>query len=194
MRRNSYYFFLTIFLLLALSACVNTRTTSVVVGNKQATFQRIALILKTGTFAGGNTASSLGQRNLNSLIPNLQSRLPVVFTLNGIPTRLASTTVGPDGPNFVKLEPNESLVVVTPISATYSSQAGQSLILQAELVDRAAGSVTWRATIRMATLGFGKFDDKVANDVAIQILEKMREDNITRLPDGPFITAPKTGS
>lgn len=195
MRAGLFSLSLTIVLMLAISACVNTQVTSKVVGASQVSLKQITLIVvNSGSFSAGNTASGFGQKNLNSLIPHLQSRLPVVFTLNGIPTRLASSMTGSDGQNRAKLEPNESLVVVTPVSATYSSKSGQTLVLRAELLDRAKGSLVWRAEIHMATLGFGKFDDKVADRIAIQMLEKMREDGIVRLPGGPLLSVPKGAS
>jgi len=173
----------------ALNACVSTRVTSTKVGPTAQPLERAALVVKTGRFASSNTAGSLGQRNLDSLVPNLITRLPVVFTLNGIPARsVVSTSAAADPLSIIKLESNEKLIVLTPVSATYSSRGGQALVVEAELIDTVRKPPVWRAEIRLATLGFGKFDQKVADDVASQLLDKLRSDGIARIPDGPIRT------
>jgi hypothetical protein len=173
------YFILTVAVAasLSLTACVSTRITSSGARQNAAPVERIVITLRSGNFQSSNTAASLGQRNLNNLTPNLSARLPVVFTLNGLPARMQ------DG----RRDPTEKTLSIIPVSASYSTRSGQALEVRAELTD-AAQRVLWQAEIRMATLGFGKFDDKVADDIAVQLLEKMRADKVVQLPAGAFRT------
>jgi hypothetical protein len=74
------------------------------------------------------------------------------------------------------------------VSAAYSSRSGQSLTIKAELYAPLKPIVTWRAEVQMATMGFGKFDERVADSVATQMLERLRSDGIAQLPEGSFRT------
>jgi hypothetical protein len=42
----------------------------------------------------------------------------------------------------------------------------------------------WQAQVRMGTLGFGKFDANVANDIAVQMLEQLRSDKMAAVAAG----------
>jgi hypothetical protein len=192
MRRRLFAVLLSSLALTTLTACVMTRVTGKVVGEKPNQVQRVALVVRDGQFAGKNIAGRLGQTNLESLIPNLQTRLPAVFELNGLPTRLVAPNEAAEQPARVKLSPGEGLIVVTPSAATYSSRSGQTLTVRAELINATSAAVVWRAEIQMSTLGFGKFDAKVANDIAIQMLERLRSDGIAALSEGPLLAAPAT--
>lgn len=155
---------------LTASGCVVTRVSSTVVGERRPGPKRVAVLLAGGSFAAGNIAGSLGQKNLDQLAPSLQRRLTGTLTLNGLPARWWSLETG--------LQPGESLLVLSPTSATYSSQSGQTLGVSAVLQDRPGGFPYWQAGVRMATLGFGQFNDDVADDIATQLLQRLRADKL----------------
>jgi len=75
------------------------------------------------------------------------------------------------------------VLIVKPVSAAYSSRTGQTLTIRAEVLDVNAQAISWYADITMHTLGFGKFDDKVANDIAIKLLERLRDDGLIALAE-----------
>jgi hypothetical protein len=174
---------------LFLGGCVNTSVTSSKSTSEQERVERVVFVIQSGTFASPNIAANLGQKNLDGLIPNLNARLPIVFALNGLPARVTqiSGSLG-QNLNVVKLQTGERLILLSPVSATYNSRSGQSLTIRAELYAPARPIVTWRAEVRMATMGFGKFDEKVADSVATQMLERLRADGIAQLLDGVFRT------
>ena len=48
--------------------------------------------------------------------------------------------------------------------------------------------VIWIADIRLATLGFGKFDEDLANDVAVKFLEELKNANLVKLQYSTILT------
>jgi hypothetical protein len=62
------------------------------------------------------------------------------------------------------------------------------LFVRAELRDPAKTAILWQADIHMATQGFGKFDNKVADDLSLPMLEKLRSDGIAKVSTGPLRT------
>jgi hypothetical protein len=153
------------------SGCVSTQVNSYVVSAPRSAPRQVAVVLAGGSFSAGNIAGSLGQKNLDQLAPSLQRRLTGTLTLNGLPARWWSA--GTDS-----LQSDESLLVISPASATYSSRTGQTLVITASLRDGAGSMPYWQASIRMATLGFGQFNDGVADDIASQLLQRLRSDKI----------------
>jgi hypothetical protein len=166
-----------------LAGCVATSVSSRVVTPQQSSVQRVAVVVNSGTFERG-IAGHLGQRNFNNLSPNLAARLPVVFSLNGLPARSVPLEEG--GNTTVHAEAGETVMIISPQSASYSTGSGQTLIIRATLQNPGANGLFWRADIDMRTLGFGSFDDKLADDIAVKLLERMRTDRIATLADGPF--------
>ncbi len=166
---------------LAQIGCVSTHVSSKTLGGNRAPVERIALLVQPGTFNSNawNTASGLGQRNLNALTPHLISTLPAALSKGGVPTRIAPPG-GSAGTASVNIGKDETLMLLTPVAATYSSQSGQTLTLRAQAMDVAQGRTFWQAEVRMATLGFGKFDEKVAEDIALQLIERLRDDGLLR--------------
>lgn len=158
------------------TGCVSTRVSSRVASQAKPV-ERVAVVVRSGQFNGGNTASQLGQRNLDALLPFLSARLPAVLTAGGLPARGVGVETTAPRPTL-RLEPGEQLMVVTPVSAEYSSRSGQTLNVRAEVVDPLKRQATWRGDIRLHTLGFGKFDEGVANDVASKVLERLRSDGL----------------
>ncbi len=165
------------------AGCVSTSVTSRALQKTSAPIEQMLVIVQPGKFAAGNVASSLGQKNVDALVPSLAERVPVVFSLNGVATRAAKA-----GAPSAVATPAEHVLVITPTSATYSSKSGQELFVRAELRDPAKSAVLWQADIRLATLGFGKFDNKVADDLSLQMLEKLRSDGIAKVSAGPLRT------
>lgn len=167
-----------------LGGCVSTQVSSVVVNAPRTAPRQVAVSLAAGSFAAGNIAGDLGQKNLDQLAPSLQRRLTGTMALNGLPARWWS-------PGADSLQPQESLLVIAPASATYSSRTGQTLVVTASLRDAAGAPPYWQASIRMATLGFGQFNDGVADDIASQLLQRLRADQILS-GSGPIQLLPQT--
>ena len=165
------------------AGCVSTSVTSRALQKTLAPVGQMLVIVQPGKFSAGNTASALGQKNVDALVPNLTERVPVVFSLNGVATRAVTAGTTP-----TVVAPAEHVLLITPTSATYSSKSGQELFVRAELRDPARAAVLWQADIRMATLGFGKFDNKVADEISVQMLEKLRNDGIATVSGGPLRT------
>jgi hypothetical protein len=176
-------------LLLALTAtagCVSTSVTSRAITTSSPPAQSLLVIVKGGKFSAGNVASNLGQKNLDSLVPSLVRRLPIVFSANGLPTRAQDAYVS-DAALHASLKPvpPERILILSPTSATYNSKSGQELFLNAQLLDDSGlKALVWQAQIRMGTMGFGSFDDKVADDIGLQLLEKLRTDRVAVVAGG----------
>jgi hypothetical protein len=169
-----------------MSACVSTRVTSQAIGASAPPAKQLLIIVKSGKFSANNTASHLGQRNFDNLVPHLVSRLPVVFSQNGVPSRAIDAYVSDlELQRSLKPAPGERVLIVSPQSATYNTKSGQELFLRVELLsDPPMLAPVWQAQVRMGTLGFGQFDAKVANDIALQILEQIRGDKMAAVVNG----------
>lgn len=169
--------------LTTMAGCVATRVSGQATGTASPPARQLLVVVRTGSFAANNTASHLGQKNLDNLVPQLVARLPVVFSNNGLPSRAVAAQPG----DPLRPAAGERVLIVVPESATYSSKSGQELFLAAQLLSADAPYVpVWRARIRMGTLGFGQFDAKVANDIALQMLEQLRGDKLAAVTDGPL--------
>ncbi len=185
----------TFVLLLAalLTGCTIHYASSAVIRPVDAPIERMVIVVQNGEFKKGNMASLYGDKNLQSLIPNLKSRLPIMFSLNGIETRAADTAAdGKAAP--VKLQPNEAAMLIYPVSAFYSSQSGQHLTLRAMLMAPNSVKPVWRADIELGTPGFGKFDADLADGIAVDLLTKLRNDKVIKLPDDDIRRAPESKS
>lgn len=178
--RNLKYFILAFTSFFVMAGCVSTHVTSKAISKNQPPIEQFILLVKTGQFQGnGGVGSGLGQRNLDSLVPHIASRLPAVFSLNNIPMKLESTVFRDS-----TLNGKAKVLIVKPVSASYSSRTGQTLTIRAEILDVNAQAYSWYADINMHTLGFGKFDEKVADDIAVKLLERLREDGLVSFAEG----------
>ena len=176
-----------------LAGCTIHYASSAVISPVDAPIERMVIVVQHGEFKKGNMASVYGDKNLQSLTPNLESRLPIMFSLNGIETRAAGT--GPDGkPAPVKLQPHEATMFIYPVSAFYSTQSGQHLTLRALLMAPNSPKPVWRADIELGTPGFGKFDADLADGIAVDLLTKLRDDKVIKLPDEQIRKAPESKS
>lgn len=172
------------FMLLAalLTGCTIHYASSAVIAPVDSPIGRMVIVVQNGEFKKANMASTFGNQNLHSLVPHLESRLPVVFAMNGIETR--AVTPGADGkPAPIKLEPNEATMFIIPVSAFYSTQSGQHLTLRALLMAPNSSKLVWKADIELGTPGFGKFDADLADGIAVDLLKKLRDDKMIKLPD-----------
>jgi hypothetical protein len=156
------------------SACVATRVSSVSVSHSGATVSALLIVYRApapNTSTRYNSADALGRRNLNELVPHLHARLPVVFTDRGVRARMVSDREL----TGTRLLPGEKIMWVSASYATYSSRSGQGLVMQAEIVEPATRESLWKGEIRMGTLGFGQFDDSVADSIGVQIHEQLQK-------------------
>jgi hypothetical protein len=154
----------------SLAGCVSTHVSSNVIGAPHAPVDHVIVLARPGSFAKANLAGSLGQRNLDRLAPSLQERLPADLSLNGLQARWWSDGTAP--------APGEEVLALEPVSASWNSRTGQALVMRATLQDRLHDRPIWTAEIRMATLGFGQWGDGVADDIATQLIERLRADHL----------------
>lgn len=167
-----------------LSACVATRVTSVTSTHGNASLERLLIVLRPGSFGSAgstNTAGSLGNRNLGELVPHLYARLPLAFEAQGVRARMVSEA----DLKTVRVQPGEKLLWLQGDRASYSSRGGQSLTLVAELVEPSPRTQLWRGEIHMGTLGFGKFDDTVADGIGRQLVEQLQSARAVVMPGAP---------
>ena len=157
-------------LLATLAGCVSTKVTSSVIAPQHATIDRVIVLARPGGFNGANIAGSLGQRNLDKLAPSLQERVPVDLSMNGLQARWWS-----DGATQA---PGEAVLTLAPVSASWNSRTGQTLVMRATLQDALYQRPIWTADISMATMGFGHWGDGVADDIATQLIERLRADHL----------------
>lgn len=191
MKRNGWMRFGGTALLLAcatalLASCVSTHVaSSASLSARTAHVQRVAIVfspIPAGCNAA-NIAGLLGARNLRQLAPHLRDRVPALFTKNGLPARM----VEQDAAAPVPVATGEYPLWIRATSAYYNSHTGQALYLQADLLDPASGRSLWTSRISMETLGFGQFDDTVADSLALQLLERLRADRVVALAAGPLL-------
>lgn len=168
-------------LVASLAGCVSTRVDSTVFGSEHAPVDRVIVLARPGSFAGANVAGSLGQRNLDKLAPSLQDRLPADLSLNGLKARWWSDGAAP--------APGEAVLTLEPVSASYNSRSGQTLVMRATLKVSSHPLPIWTAEIHMATLGFGRWGDGVADDIATQLVQRLRADHLL-LGEGSIRLAP----
>ena len=154
----------------SLVGCVSMHVSSNVIGALHASVDHVIVLARPGSFAKANLAGSLGQRNLDRLAPSLQERLPADLSLNGLQARWWSDGTAP--------APGEEVLALEPVSASWNSRIGQALVMRVTLQDRFHDRPIWTAEIRMATLGFGQWGDGVADDIATQLIERLRADHL----------------
>jgi hypothetical protein len=174
--------------LAALEGCVSSSVVSTTITPTKSPVTKIAVVMLPDSFARGNMASITGSASFRNLSPHLESRIPTIFSLNGVRTRsfdliLLSSSEPP------KFDVGEKILSISPSSSIYSSRSGQSLAIRAELFGSLDKSERiWQAEISLQTMGFGKFDEKLADEIAVKLLQKMRNDNIVLATDAPILT------
>jgi len=177
---------LLLLLLLLLAGCVSTHVASQVnLGGKNADVQRVAIAFSSipAGWKATNIAGTLGARNLTKLAPHLRVRIPALFAKNGLQTRL----IEQEEPSTVEVEPGEYLVTLRATHAYYSSRTGQALYLQANMLKPGTSHPVWTAEISLTTLGFGQFDESVADSIAEQMLFQLRRDKVVARSEEPIL-------
>jgi hypothetical protein len=157
-------------LAMSLAACVSTRVSSTVIGTQHATIDRVIVFPQPGNFSSGNAAGNLGQRNLDRLAPSLQARLPADLSANGLQARWWVDGAVP--------APGEAVLTLAPVSAAWNSRTGQTLVMRATLLSALQGRPIWTADITMKTLTFANWGDGLADDIATQLVERLRADHL----------------
>ncbi|HJV76387.1 MAG TPA: hypothetical protein VJ654_19350 [Noviherbaspirillum sp.] len=149
--------------------------------------ETIDVVITAGTFSSG-TAGSIANSQVKTLMPALAKRVPMMFSLNGIPTQLATSRT-PNIQTPTDLRERHARLYITPRSATWNSRTGSALNLDVQLDHPMTRSTLWRGTIIGKTMGFGKFDEEVADRFASKILTQLNEDGIIKL-NKPTIDMP----
>jgi hypothetical protein len=163
---------LLVAVLLPLAACVGTRVTNLSRGSAPVPIEALLIVYRPTSFGSSySSAGSLGRRNLAELVPHLRARLPALLQEQGIRTRMVSE---PEL-EHVRLEPGEKLLWIAAASAAYSTRSGQTLTMNAEILDPATRVSLWKGEIVMTTLGFGSFDDKVVDNLGEQLVRQLRQ-------------------
>lgn len=168
---------------LLLSACVSTRISSELIDKRQGPIERTLIVVRTGTMSDKNMAGLLGQKNIDGLMPSLLKRLPPAFAAAGIDARASwSETITSDDAVWLGRAP---LLLIQPVRATYNSQTGQTLTISARFLDAASRKEIWTSELFFYTMGFGKFDDKLADEVGVKLLAEMKGAGLLPTPPVP---------
>ncbi|GEM_PF-6806515 len=163
-------------LLPMLAGCVATQSRGQRFAATGKPVDRMAVLVQYASFEKGNTASSIGNREVGELFPHVAQRLPVVFALNRIDSKAAY--VSADAPLPPELQGFDLLLRIWPQSVSWNSRSGSTLTVAAELQDRRNTPIVWRGSILLSTLGFGKFDAALADQLAAKLLEQLRHDGV----------------
>ena len=167
------------------AGCVGTRVNSTESTHGNVALERVLIVYRSGSFGGSNGANiagSLGNRNLGELVPHLYARLPLAFQAQGVEARMVAEA----DMRATRLHPGEKLLWLQPESAYYNSRTGQALYMGAELVEPATKQTLWKAQVTMATPGFGKFDDGVADALGLQIVDQLQKAHVVVMPGAPL--------
>lgn len=132
-----------------------------------------------------STSAQLANESIGKLAPHIAREVAHVFGLNGLDAQTPQhdTITSEDA---VWLADAPMVLVLRPVRASYSPQTGQTLTLGVSLHDTREKKVVWFSEVLFATLGFGSFDDKLSADLGVRLLERMREDGVAQLPQGPL--------
>ena len=171
----------TVAILLAVSGCVTSRVSGELLVDKPPRVREVEVTVRYRAYEGNNMAARMGQAGLDNLMPHLRARVPTVFSLNGIPATLNEAASGIYGKEPPPIRPGVTNLVLFPVSATHSTGGGLSLHLEASLVNPTTSKAFWHGYITLSTIG-GKFDEGVADKVAVKLLDQMRADKLVRLP------------
>ncbi|MEO8152969.1 MAG: hypothetical protein ABI605_07860 [Rhizobacter sp.] len=174
---------------LLLGACVSTRVSGerMVVMNER--LSRLGVCVQRGTFQGGTTASSMGNRQLAEFYPHLVERLPVVFAGNGIES--AATFCSSEGTGATpELNGFAHILKLIPKAAKWNSSSGSSLEVDAEAFQRSNGVIVWRGEVTLRTPGGGKFDAALADDLANKLLIELSGDGVIKQPTLALVAKP----
>ena len=176
-------------MLVALAGCVVTRSGGQKLAVPQTAVDRIGIVLQRAEFERGNTAASIGNRDANALLPQLATRMPVIFVLNRIDSKAAFG--GATGALPVELDGFRLLLRVWPQAATWNSTNGSTLTFGAELFDRETRLIIWRGSVLYGTSFYGSPDAALADKLAAKLLAQMRHDGVIMLRTAePLLTAP----
>ena len=165
---------LLMLLISSMMGCTFSMVSSELITPVESPIDQITLVVKDHTFKGVNRASRYGQKNYESISAHLKTRIPAIFSSNGIATKLASKEKVSDA----------YTLVIFPVSASYSTQSGQQLKLRAVLLKSRTSQQIWYSVIRLSTPGFGEYDAELADTVAIKLLEDLDDDNVINIDSG----------
>lgn len=160
---------------LQLTGCVSTRLTNSSRSISAEAINKVVIVYIPATFAGPyNMASSLGSRNLSELVPHLKTRLVPLFISNGLQARVVDFEQGGN----ISVQQGELILSLRATEAAYSSRSGQSLSIDVDIFDPVTRKSSWKGAVRMATLGFGKFDELVAESIGNQIIQELKTNQL----------------
>jgi hypothetical protein len=158
-----------------LTGCVSTHLTSHSSKTDATPISRVVLVYVPGTFSDtNNIAARLGARNLYELLPHLKTRLVPMFNANGLIARMSESEAGQP----VRFQDGEMVMTLKAIQATYNSRAGQALDMEVSLVNPRTQKTLWRGSVRMFTMGYGSFDESVADSIGTQVLKALNENGM----------------
>ncbi|MES2151558.1 MAG: hypothetical protein V4508_17410 [Pseudomonadota bacterium] len=165
-----------------LCGCTTTPVHSDLLVPNQEPMDRVVIVVRPSTIENGATADPAATGRFDQLVPLLSERLPKLFALNGIDAQVLG------GAKF-RHEPDQSakpatlrVLTLTPMSGNFNKKNGQVLHFRATLLDHVKNQALWRADIKVTGMGFGSFDQKVADELAVKLLERLRHDKLTRIP------------
>lgn len=202
--KNSFLLNFSVALSLTLlGGCVSTNTLNLKIesnklGTTQPPVREAVFLIKETTYAAKATdpkhsymyaearASSRMQFYADSLMPQLEARLPAIFQLNGISSRAVRSRESVLTVDDVK---NTERIIVIDASRAYTNNlTGTDLMVSVELLDAKNRTPVWRANIAVTGLIFGEISSKAADVFAAKLLEKMRSDKIVGITSGAIRT------
>lgn len=164
--------FLLVFLSFALAGCARTTTIGHKVNQPEVPVKQINYVFQAGQFKTPNKSAqeaiNLTLVGLSTLLPK---RIPVVFALNGIEVTTANAA-------------SRYELFLAPGHTTYSSYGGDkvTLDLRVQLLDKSQGSkLIWWGDISFFHNHKITLDEKVADNFAKSILERLVTDGIVQL-------------
>lgn len=178
-----------IFSLLMLAGCVTTSVTGQKLGSVNQPIEQVGIAINPAKFKNYNMASSLADTQVSTLFPHLASRMPIIFALNGIESKAMLDESG-RVPHELSTYPN--ILLVRPQWASWNSRTGSALEVAMQLVDAENGRVIWRGTTMLKTLGFGKFDEELADEFARKLLVQLNEDGLIKFKGAEVVMPEKT--
>jgi hypothetical protein len=170
-------------LLVGLGGCVVTQTSGSKLAGTEQPIQRMAVVVQRAVFEPGNVgrivgnpAADLGNKEVEQLFPHLANRLPVVLSLNRVESKAAY--VDADATLPAELEGFRFVLRVYPRRSTWTNRSGNTLTIDAELLDRQSRQTLWRGDVLMGATSLGKYDAAMADEIATKLVAQMRHDGV----------------
>ena len=156
-------------LIFVFSGCTHTTTTGRKLAELDSPVKKLSYAFNTGQSSNSGIGSLSINETITDLTKQLSTRMPLLFSLNGI------ETATPDVSQYH--------LVVFPFHATYVQYGGHvGIDMRATLIDKKQlGRKIWEGNIHFHRPGLSSVDEKAADTFAQSVLAKLVSDDIVRL-------------